>query len=42
MDNKKENDDKEVDNKENNDQKKRVKFDENQEMAIDTNVYRAR
>ena len=39
MDNKKEDDDnKEVSNKDDSDQKKESKFDENQEMAIDTNI----
>ncbi len=38
LENKKENNDEEVDNKENNDQKKDTKLDENKEMAIDTNV----
>ncbi len=38
MDNKKEDDDKEVSNKDDAEQKKESKFDENQEMAIDTSV----
>jgi len=38
LENKKENNDEEVDNKDTNDQKKETKLDENKEMAIDTNV----
>ena len=38
LENKKENNDEEVDNKDSSDQKKETKLDENQEMAIDTNV----
>ena len=38
IDNKKDNNDKEVDDKDNSDQKKETKTDESQEMSIDTNI----